>query len=159
MIWLNIRIQDPSTSNWWVQYGEKINIGYWPAELFDLLRYHAECAEWGGEVYSSKLGQSPHTSTGMGNGHFPDYVSGNSGSIKRMRIRDNSLILKIPAWAYCYVDEYCCYNGDYIREYVEDPEFYYGGPGRNSMCPWHNSYKFECNNEKFKSHGCYNIIN
>ncbi|XWS17666.1 hypothetical protein CRYUN_Cryun33cG0087200 [Craigia yunnanensis] len=91
--------KDPETNNLWLQYGEKTNIGYWPRNLFKTLSHGAECAEWGGDVYSSKLGQSPHTKTAMGNGNFPDYISGNSGFVKRMRILDISLNLKSPDWA------------------------------------------------------------
>ncbi|KAJ6745680.1 CARBOXYL-TERMINAL PEPTIDASE [Salix koriyanagi] len=88
--------KDPNTGNWWVQYGEKTNLGYWPPDLFASLRGNAETAQWGGEVYSSKLERPPHTRTAMGNGQFPDYISGDSGCIKRMRVRENSLVLKFP---------------------------------------------------------------
>lgn len=118
-----------------MQYGEKTNLGYWPPDLFASLRGNAETAQWGGEVYSSKLERPPHTRTAMGNGQFPDYISGDSGCIKRMRIRENSLFLKIPEWVSTYLDEYRCYNAEYIGDYIEDPEFYYGGPGQNPMCP------------------------
>ncbi|KAL9400129.1 hypothetical protein Peur_009090 [Populus x canadensis] len=127
--------KDPNTGNWWVQYGERINLGYWPPDLFAWLRGNAETAEWGGEVYSSKLEHPPHTKTAMGNGQFPDYVSGNSGCIKRMRIRENSLVLKFPEWVSTFLREYRCYDAEYIGDYIEDPEFYYGGPGQNPLCP------------------------
>ncbi|KAK0570591.1 hypothetical protein LWI29_003588 [Acer saccharum] len=127
--------KDPITSNWWVQYGENINIGYWPHDLFGALRTGASTAEWGGEVYSSKLGQRPHTATAMGNGRFADYVFADSGCMKRMRIRDNSPNMKIPEWVSTYADEYNCYDVEYFEEYIEDPELYYGGPGKNPLCP------------------------
>ncbi|KAL2517829.1 Protein of Unknown Function (DUF239) [Abeliophyllum distichum] len=127
--------KDPNTNNWWVQYGETINIGYWPSDLFDLLKYHAESVEWGGEVYSSRVGTHPHTATGMGSGKFSDYITESSGYIKRMRILGNNLELKFPEWIYTYSDEYDCYDVFYLGDYVEDPEFYYGGPGRNPKCP------------------------
>ncbi|XVF89127.1 hypothetical protein PTKIN_Ptkin19aG0105500 [Pterospermum kingtungense] len=126
---------DPETANLWVQYGEKINIGYWPRHLFATLSHGAECAEWGGDVYSSRVGQSPHTRTAMGNGNFPDWIDQNSGYVKRMRILDISYNLKFPEWVYPYFDEYWCYQTDYVSDYIEDPEFYFGGPGRNPMCP------------------------
>ncbi|KAL6980074.1 hypothetical protein U1Q18_021724 [Sarracenia purpurea var. burkii] len=128
--------KDPITSNWWVQYGERINIGYWPPELFGLLRHHAESVEWGGEVYSSKTsGNRPHTATAMGNGNFPDHIRADSGCVRRMRVRDNSPELKFPDWVDTYADEYNCYDAFYVGDYVDDPEFYYGGPGRNYKCP------------------------
>lgn len=118
-----------------MQFGEKTNIGYWPPDLFALLRYHAITVQWGGEVCSSKTGIHPHTATGMGNGNFPDYVFGNSGYVKRMRVRQTILDLRFPEWVDTYTDEYKCYDAFYLGDYVEDPEFYYGGPGKNLMCP------------------------
>ncbi|GFP81994.1 hypothetical protein PHJA_000342700, partial [Phtheirospermum japonicum] len=129
--------KDPNTSNWWVQYGERINIGYWPPDLFDVIRYHAETAQWGGEVYSTRVGitHHPHTATQMGSGQFSDFISGYSGYVKRMRVLENGMILRFPQWVNSYSDEYNCYDVYYISDYVEDPEFYYGGPGRNPICP------------------------
>ncbi|KAL7164531.1 hypothetical protein ACSBR2_040436 [Camellia fascicularis] len=128
--------KDPNTSNWWVQYGETINIGYWPPSLFTLLNHHAQTVQWGGEVYSSKLGRThPHTKTNMGSGHFPDYISGTSGCVKRIRVQQNSLDLMFPPWVETYADEYDCYDVFYLGDYVDDPEFYYGGPGKCYKCP------------------------
>ncbi|XP_027333752.1 uncharacterized protein LOC113848439 [Abrus precatorius] len=126
--------KDPITNNWWVQYGEKTNIGYWPPELFDTICYNAQSVEWGGEVYSTTVGHTPHTATQMGNGQFASVPFGSS-SITRMRIHDNAEALKIPEWVSDFSDEYNCYDVRYVDDYVEDPEFYYGGPGRNPKCP------------------------
>lgn len=117
-----------------MQYGERINIGYWPPELFFALSYHATGVEWGGEVYSSRVGTTPHTKTDMGNGRFAS-TAGFSGVITRMRIHDNSPALKIPEWVETHMDEFNCYDAIYVEDYVEDPELYYGGPGRNYKCP------------------------
>ncbi|CAI9755695.1 unnamed protein product [Fraxinus pennsylvanica] len=127
--------KDPNTSNWWVQYGERINIGYWPSDLFGMLRAHAETVQWGGDVYSSKVGTHPHTATGMGSGRFSDYIMQSSGYIKRMRVLRNNMELTFPQWINIYTDEYNCYDAYYLSDYVEEPEFYYGGPGRNYKCP------------------------
>ncbi|XP_039029552.1 uncharacterized protein LOC120163788 [Hibiscus syriacus] len=127
--------KDPKTNNLWIRYEERINIGYWPPELFGSLCHGAAAAEWGGEVFSSKLERAPHTGTHMGNGRFPDWAMGNSGYFKRMRILDISLNLKLPDWMMSYQDEYWCYRSDYVSDYIVDPEFYFGGPGRNDMCP------------------------
>ncbi|KAL3500657.1 hypothetical protein ACH5RR_039750 [Cinchona calisaya] len=87
-----------------VNYGKRINIGYWPGEIFSSLRVHAQTVQWGGEVYSSRIGiNHPHTKTRMGNGDF-SYVN-DSGSVKRIRIIDNSLVLKYPGYTYPYADE------------------------------------------------------
>ncbi|XP_017428932.1 uncharacterized protein LOC108337005 [Vigna angularis] len=126
--------KDPYTNNWWVQYGEKTNIGYWPPELFETILYNAQSVEWGGEVYSTTIGQTPHTATQMGNGQFASVLSFSS-AITRMRIHDNSDVLKIPELVYDYSDEYNCYDVWLMSDYIDDPQFYYGGPGRNPKCP------------------------
>ncbi|KAK7853108.1 hypothetical protein CFP56_036864 [Quercus suber] len=84
--------------------------------------------DWGGEVYSSKLQHAPHTTTAMGNGNFPLPYLCNSGCITRMRIHDNSPTLKFPDWVETYTDDYNCYDVMYVGDYIEDPEFFYGGP-------------------------------
>ncbi|KAI9106627.1 hypothetical protein K1719_022155 [Acacia pycnantha] len=125
--------KDPYTNNWWLQYNEK-NMGYWPAEIFSGMRSNAESVEWGGEVYSKRVGTRPHTATHMGSGQFPDRWFGTSGTVTRMRIKDNYPELKSPVYVETFSDEYYCYDARYVSDYVEDPEFYYGGPGRNPMC-------------------------
>ncbi|KAK3438383.1 hypothetical protein EUGRSUZ_C03001 [Eucalyptus grandis] len=127
--------RDPSTGNWWVQYNEKTNVGYFPPELFAYLPQTAQTVQWGGEVYSSRIGGfTPHTSTQMGSGQFP-ILEESSGYVKRIRVRDNSMILKFPEQIDHYTDEYRCYDVRYLGDYIEDPEFYFGGPGRNELCP------------------------
>lgn len=98
-----------------------------------MLRFHAEFVEWGGEVYSTRVGTHPHTATGMGSGQFSEHVIPLSGFIKRMRVKFSEL--RLPDWVNAYSDEYECYDTFYLSDYVEEPEFYYGGPGRNPRCP------------------------
>lgn len=101
-----------------------------------MLSYGAEVVEWGGEVYSSKIGSAPppHTATAMGSGRFADPGFG-SGCIRRMRVRQNLAPLRFPEWVSTHTDEYKCYDAYYVGDYIDDPEFYYGGPGRNPRCP------------------------
>ncbi|KAH9619250.1 hypothetical protein KSS87_019432 [Heliosperma pusillum] len=121
--------RDPMSNNWWLQYQQGINIGYWPGDIFRGLSMTAETVQWGGEVYSSRIGHPGHTSTEMGSGELgsPDP---RSGWTKRMRIRDNSMILKYPEWVSRYSDDYDCYATYLLWEYMDDPEFYFGGPGK-----------------------------
>lgn len=91
--------------------------------------------QWGGEVYSTRVGTTPHTATGMGSGRFPDYIFGTSGWVKGIRVEQNSHELIFPEWVNAYADEYTCYDVFYLSDYVYDPEFYYGGPGRSYRCP------------------------
>ncbi|KAL3500652.1 hypothetical protein ACH5RR_039745 [Cinchona calisaya] len=127
--------KDPNTSNWWVNYGGTVNIGYWPGKLFKTLAYHAETIQWGGEVYSTRVGTHPHTATGMGSGRYAAGIFSYSGFVNRMRVVQNSGVIKFPDWAIDYSDEYDCYSAFYMWEYMIEPEFYYGGPGRNPRCP------------------------
>nr|XP_043622257.1 uncharacterized protein LOC122593865 [Erigeron canadensis] len=128
--------QDPETGNWWVNYGNYINIGYWPGDLFELLRYQGIMVKWGGEVYSTRVKTHPgHTATQMGNGERPPAIMDNSGTISRMRIESNSQPLMMPEWTYAVTDEDRCYDIMYLVDYISDPIFYYGGPGRNIRCP------------------------
>lgn len=71
----------------------------------------------------------------MGSGRFADPMMQSSGYVKRIRVLQNGLVLKLPDWAMEYADEYRCYDVYYNYDYVPDPEFYYGGPGRGWGCP------------------------
>ncbi|KAK3003260.1 hypothetical protein RJ639_019594 [Escallonia herrerae] len=128
--------KDPLTNNWWVQLGGKV-LGYFPPELFDSLKYQAVVVQWGGEVYSSKVGVHPHTATAMSSGEYANWLARNSGYIRNMRISENSQELKFPEAVSSHTDEYDCYDFYYLNDedYVDDPEFYFGGPGRNERCP------------------------
>ena len=68
----------------------------------------------------------------MGNGEYADR---HAGTIRRMRVVQNSQVIKFPDWVNSYTDEYNCYDARYRWEFLPEPEFYYGGPGRNYMCP------------------------
>ncbi|CAN4120242.1 unnamed protein product [Withania somnifera] len=128
--------KDINTSNWWLQYGGSINIGYWPSEIFDGgLSIQAETVQWGGEVYSKNVGKHPHTKTQMGSGAFPTYIFENTGFMKNMRILGNSMELMFPEYVDAYAEEYDCYRTQYMGDYVQEPEFHFGGPGRNPLCP------------------------
>ncbi|XP_049380134.1 uncharacterized protein LOC125844831 isoform X5 [Solanum stenotomum] len=128
--------KDLNTSNWWLQYGGSINIGYWPSKIFEGgLGIHAQTVQWGGEVYSKNVGKHPHTKTQMGSGAFPIYISANTGFMKNMRILDNSMELRFPQYVDAYSQEYDCYKTQYMGDYIEEPEFHFGGPGRNPLCP------------------------
>ncbi|KAF9613519.1 hypothetical protein IFM89_008436 [Coptis chinensis] len=128
--------QDSNTGNWWLQFGERINIGYWPARLFSLLTHSALYVMWGGEVYSSKIKTSPHTTTQMGSGYYAEGLFGSGCFINNIRIRDYSMSLKFPDWIASASEEVYCYHATIYRPgYLSEPNFYFGGPGRNPSCP------------------------
>ncbi|CAH1426322.1 unnamed protein product [Lactuca virosa] len=127
--------KDPYTSNWFLRYNNK-EVGYWPGEIFPILRHQANLVQWGGEVSSPNVGTHPHTSTAMGSGKFADFIFGSSGTIKGMLIEENSNPLKPPENLYPSSDEWDCYDAYLLKEYVKEPSFFYGGPGsrNNPRC-------------------------
>ncbi|KAG6404688.1 hypothetical protein SASPL_136941 [Salvia splendens] len=61
--------KDPKPGNWWLGFGDRTLVGYWPAELTTNLSDRATMVEWGGEVVNSRP-NNQHTSTQMGSGRF-----------------------------------------------------------------------------------------
>uniref|UniRef100_A0A7N1A578 Neprosin PEP catalytic domain-containing protein n=1 Tax=Kalanchoe fedtschenkoi TaxID=63787 RepID=A0A7N1A578_KALFE len=126
--------KDVITGNWWVRTGaNQENVGYFPANLFSGLQHTADIVEWGGEVHSKHVGNvRPHTSTAMGNGEFGDAIA-MCGKMKIIRIRTNDPVWVIPGWIAVHIDEWECYRGEYLK--ISEPEYSFGGPGRNPRCP------------------------
>ena len=116
--------------------GNGVVVGYWPAALFGALRHSAILVQWGGEVYSANVRKRPHTTTAMGSGEFARTLHGSACYIEGVRIIDYSLALKYPERVDSWGDEDYCYSAyNYIKGYGVEPVFYFGGPGRNSLCP------------------------
>ncbi|KAJ9538255.1 hypothetical protein OSB04_030988 [Centaurea solstitialis] len=126
--------KDPYTDNWWLKYNDK-EVGYWPGEIFVVMRNQANLVLWGGEVHSPKVGTHPHTSTGMGSGKFSDFIFRTSGTITGILIEENSNPLKQPETLDVSFDEWDCYDAHLLQEV--EPVFFYGGPGsrQNRRCP------------------------
>nr|XP_043625411.1 uncharacterized protein LOC122596826 [Erigeron canadensis] len=120
--------KDPNTQNWWFKYNDK-EVGYWPGDLFQVLRHQAVLVQWGGEVHSPKVGTRPHTQTEMASGKFADFVFGSSGTIKGMLIEENSNDLKEPETLFVSSDEWDCYDAYLQSERWSEQVFFYGGPG------------------------------
>ncbi|XP_023635171.1 uncharacterized protein LOC17880777 [Capsella rubella] len=126
--------QDKETKNWWLTnikpFGIRIVVGYWPNELFNVLRDGADFVGYGGIVTSDPRGPSPP----MGNGRLPNIDDRLwSGSIDHLNIIDSNYtivgandIKSVPL-----VDSNKCYDV-YYRGYVDDDvgvSLSYGGPG------------------------------
>ncbi|XP_076903075.1 protein neprosin-like [Bidens hawaiensis] len=112
----------------WFIYNDN-EVGYWPSELFKLLKNHSSMVQWGGEVYSSRVGTHPHTATAMGSGHFADRVNRQSGLITGMLVEVDSYPLKRPGAFTTSSNEWSCYDADLLDEDVPEPVLLYGGPG------------------------------
>ena len=131
---MNIHLveQDPKTGNWWLQFGNRSPVGYWPSSLFHYLSDSASVVEWGGQIVNLKVNGGQHTSTQMGSGHFPEEGFRKASFFKDIQIVDQSNNLRAPGRGTQLVStKYTCYN---VR-YAENFYFYYGGPGRNPNCP------------------------
>ncbi|KAI3774428.1 hypothetical protein L1987_48983 [Smallanthus sonchifolius] len=91
--------KDPETNNWWFKYNEK-QVGYWPGDIFQLMKVGATMVQWGGEVYSPYLGTAWHTETAMGNGKFSDLIFRNSGTMSGMLIEERFICTKATGKAF-----------------------------------------------------------
>nr|GMD97915.1 Arabinan endo-1,5-alpha-L-arabinosidase A precursor [Ipomoea batatas] len=126
--------KDPKHGHWWLQFGSRVLVGYWPSFLFTHLRGAGSMVQYGGEVVN-KRPSGFHTSTQMGSGHFAGEGFGKASYFRNLQVVDwdNSLIplsnLKLTA------DHSNCYDirGGINRAWGN--YFFYGGPGRNSRCP------------------------
>ncbi|XP_062098506.1 protein neprosin-like [Humulus lupulus] len=126
---------DPKAGNWWLKLGQNVPVGYWPGSLFGYLQHSAVMVQWGGEVFSPNVRQKPHTTTAMGSGEFARLLHGSASYVKGVRIMDYSLSLKYPSWVGTWADEDYCYSAYNEVKYGVEPTFYFGGPGRNTLCP------------------------
>lgn len=126
--------KDPKQGNWWMQFGEKYILGYWPATLFTSLSVSANMVEWGGEVVNSQP-DGKHTSTEMGSGHFPLESFGKSSYFSHLRIVDASNNLISAGDVSTFAEHPSCYSVQTGSSRDWGNYFYYGGPGRNPNCP------------------------
>lgn len=129
--------QDPASSNWWLKVADNVPIGYWPPSLFSSLAHKASLVQWGGEVSSTQVKQTPHTGTVMGSGEEARHLYGKAAFIQNIRIMDNSLTLKYPEFVSDLANEPDCYSAyNYAQKIGAEPVFYFGGPGRHPpYCP------------------------
>eukprot|EP00250_Pteridium_aquilinum_P007115 c16903_g1_i1 orf=286-1593(-) len=125
--------KDPKEGNWWMQFGNKYILGYWPAALFTSLSKSASMVEWGGEVVNSQPSDE-HTATQMGSGHFPSEGFGRSSYFSHLLIVDSNNNLVSSGNVNTFAERPTCYNVEAGSSSVWGNYFYYGGPGRNPNC-------------------------
>ncbi|XP_038981080.1 uncharacterized protein LOC103702215 [Phoenix dactylifera] len=114
--------QDDIQQSWWFLLSDEI-VGYWPMSIVPNLP-SAKQVEWLGKVCDTET-RGYHTTTQMGNGHFPS-----EGHLKSSFFRDMFMKTKHADFDYPLHLEYTkirhCYD-------VEQDEYavhlYYGGPG------------------------------
>ena len=118
---------------WWLMFGDdEVAVGYWPSSLFAGLRGAATLALFGGDVYSPRIHEKPHTTTAMGSGDFASYHWGTACWIGKPRIKDYSGEYKYPYPFGTLSTQTDCYSAENYAEILwTEPLFYFGGPGRN----------------------------
>lgn len=129
--------KDPSMGDWWMEFGDKVLVGYWPAKLFTHLGNKATVVEWGGEVAQAITPSLPrrHTGTHMGSGRFAQDGFGGASYFRNIEVVNSNNELETIATLSTSADQPSCYN---IRSFYNSNWgnfFYYGGPGRNPSCP------------------------
>ncbi|XP_008784992.1 uncharacterized protein LOC103703788 [Phoenix dactylifera] len=126
--------KDPKHGHWWLEFGPRMLVGYWPSFLFSHLAGHASMVQFGGEIVNTRP-SGIHTSTQMGSGHFAGEGFRRAAYFRNLQVVDwdNSLIpvpnLRVLA------DHPNCYDIRGGINRVWGNYFYYGGPGRNLRCP------------------------
>ncbi|KAJ0099580.1 hypothetical protein Patl1_22168 [Pistacia atlantica] len=118
------------TKNWWLAVSKSRSVvGYWPANLFNLLKDNAKSVVWGGAAYS------PGNETGleMGSGQFlPNQESKTSYAGGLMVVDGWNHYRELNNYKIdTYADKPDCYAVDY-RGSTGEPLGYnvlFGGPG------------------------------
>ncbi|KAH7657534.1 Neprosin domain-containing protein [Dioscorea alata] len=130
-------VRDFDQNVWWlISRTDNIMIGYWPCDIFSYLYNIAVIVEWGGDVYSPRMHQEPHTATAMGSSNFASDHWSFACFIHQPRIRDYSMTYKYPYPSFPFTPDVNCYSGEnYAEMLFTEPLFYFGGPGRNLYCP------------------------
>ncbi|XP_072967980.1 protein neprosin-like [Typha angustifolia] len=124
--------KDQSSGNWWLKYGETI-VGYWPSELFTHLSSYATSVEWGGEIVNTSP-NGVHTSTNMGSGNFAEEGYEKASYIRNLMIVDSSNSLSPLQSIISSATNPNCYDVQNYQDANWGVSFFYGGPGKNSLC-------------------------
>ncbi|BBH03790.1 Protein of Unknown Function D [Prunus dulcis] len=125
MVW-----KDPKHGHWWLEFGNGLLVGYWPAFLFSHLRSHASMVQFGGEIVNSRS-MGYHTSTQMGSGQFAEAGFGKASYFRNLQVVDWDNNLLPLTNLHLLADRPNCYDIRQGRNNVWGTYFYYGGPGRN----------------------------
>ncbi|KAK3412748.1 hypothetical protein EUGRSUZ_I01447 [Eucalyptus grandis] len=121
------------------QYEIAVNItkevGYWPKELFTLLKGFATQISWGGEVYNSRK-YGIHTGTQMGSGSFPSEGYGKAAFFRNLKMIAYESIERDPENLQPYVTRPECYDLKLVedRSSSNGVHFFFGGPGYSPQC-------------------------
>lgn len=90
--------------------------------------------QFGGEVVNSSP-SGLHTTTQMGSGHFPGEGFGKASYFRNLQAVDWDNNMAPVSNLQVLADKPNCYNIQGGANDVWGSYFYYGGPGRNALCP------------------------
>ncbi|KAI3925124.1 hypothetical protein MKW98_009774 [Papaver atlanticum] len=125
--------KDQNSGNWWVQL-QDISLGYYPSSIFTLLSKTSDRVEFGGEIYNGRY-NGRHTTTQMGNGHFPSEGGlGISSYFSHVQVINENNEAKDPEDVKTYISNPDCYDLKVDKKHTNGYGFYYGGSGYNDNC-------------------------
>ncbi|RZC85554.1 hypothetical protein C5167_041737 [Papaver somniferum] len=109
------------TGHWWLMLENKIQIGYWPRELFPLFESGADYIYWGGHVKSGKDGMPE-----MASGNRPDRFTNRTGYFEQLEYKD-----KDDRWVpYPKIQPIVDCKGSYDSFWDDEHAIlHFGGPG------------------------------
>ncbi|CAA6673090.1 unnamed protein product [Spirodela intermedia] len=106
--------KDPKQGHWWLEFGGRLIVGYWPSELFSHLGQHATMVQFGGEVVNGGPagggGPSYHTATEMGSGRFSGEGFGRASYFRNLQVVDWDNSLVPPPALRLLADRPACYD-------------------------------------------------
>ncbi|XP_072993505.1 protein neprosin-like isoform X4 [Typha latifolia] len=124
--------KDPGSGNWWLKFNDAL-VGYWPSELFTRLSSYATSVNWGGEIVNTSP-NGVHTSTDMGSGRFPAEGFRKASYIRNLQNVDSTNTLYPVQSISTYADHPNCYDVKSYKDTDWGVSFFFGGPGKNSLC-------------------------
>ncbi|KAI3882585.1 hypothetical protein MKX03_000060 [Papaver bracteatum] len=114
-------IRERETGHWWLMLENKIQVGYWPRELFPHFESGAEYIYWGGHVKSGKDGMPE-----MASGNRPDRFTSHTGYFEQLEYKD-----KDDRWVpYPKIQSIVDCKGSYDSFWDDEHAIlHFGGPG------------------------------
>ncbi|RZC68165.1 hypothetical protein C5167_031420 [Papaver somniferum] len=114
-------IRERETGHWWLMLENKIQIGYWPRELFPHFESGAEYIYWGGHVKSGQDGMPE-----MASGNRPDRFTNHTGYFEQLEYKD-----KDDRWVpYPKIQSIVDCKGSYDSFWDDEHAIlHFGGPG------------------------------
>ncbi|RZC85606.1 hypothetical protein C5167_041793 [Papaver somniferum] len=114
-------IRERETGHWWLMLENKIQVGYWPRELFPQFESGADYIYWGGHVKSGKDGMPE-----MASGNRPDRFNNHTGYFEQLEYKD-----KDDRWVpYPKIQSIVDCKGSYDSFWDDEHAIlHFGGPG------------------------------